>query len=156
MFFLRHISIACVVAAVCVFAVTLTDAATTAARTTSFTFSTPIGLPGVVLPPGAYIFEIANPGSAGDVVRVFDRKRSTIYLGALTRRTTRQPSDGLDAAIVLGEARPSVPRRVQAWYTAGHTSGHEFLYLKPHHAGYPRQSAWSESILIAGAVSQAA
>ena len=82
----------------------------------------------MVLPPGAYIFEIANPGSAGDVVRVFDRKRSTIYLGALTRRTTRQPSDGLDAAIVLGEARPSVPRRVQAWYAAGHTSGHEFLY----------------------------
>ena len=83
---------------------------------------------GVVLPPGSYIFEIANPGSAADVVRVFDRTRSKLFLGALTRRTSRPLSKGLDAAIVFSEANPSVPRRINAWYAAGDTSGYEFLY----------------------------
>ncbi len=128
MSFSRPLFIASFVTAACVLAATMTGAATTANRTTYFTFNSPVGLPGVVLPPGSYIFEIANPGSAADVVRVFDRTRSKVYLGALTRRTSRQPSKGLDAAIVFSEANPSVPRRINAWYAAGDTSGHEFLY----------------------------
>ena len=45
-------------------------------RTTYFTFANAVRLPGVTLPAGTYIFEIANPHSDGTVVRVLSTNRS--------------------------------------------------------------------------------
>ena len=38
-----------------------------------FTFSGPVQLPGVILAAGTYEFEIANPLTSGDIVRVRSR-----------------------------------------------------------------------------------
>ena len=116
-----------VVAAVCVLAATLTGGATPFNRTTYFTFNAPVRLHGVLLLPGEYVFEIANPGTGADVTRVMDRKRSRVYANALSRVVTRPPNGRLDAAIIFGETVTSGPRPVNGWFPAGETSGREFL-----------------------------
>ena len=53
-------------------------------KTTYLTFSHPLSLPGVTLGSGTYIFEIANPSSGADIVRVMSRDRSIAYFMAFT------------------------------------------------------------------------
>ena len=77
-----------VVAAVCVLAATLTGGATPFNRMTYFTFNAPVRVQGVLLPPGVYVFEIANPDSGSNVTTVMDRKRSKVYANALSRVVT--------------------------------------------------------------------
>ena len=126
--FRRTISAACVLTAAGILAATLTVTASPFNRATYFSFRTPVTVPGNVLPPGDYVFEIANPNGGGDVVLVRNKARSTLHLLALTRAITRPHSDKLEAAIVLGEASRSEPRRIRAWYAEGDTTGREFLY----------------------------
>jgi len=116
-----------VVAAVCVLAATLTGGATPFNRMTYFTFNAPVRVHGVLLPPGVYVFEIANPDSGSNVTTIMDRKRSKVYANALSRVVTRPQAGRLDAAIIFGETVTSAPRPVNGWYPAGETSGREFL-----------------------------
>jgi hypothetical protein len=116
-----------VLAVAFVLVATLSGTALTARRTTHFTLNAAVRLDGAVLPPGTYVFEIANPDGGSNVTRVLDRKRSKVYVTAITRAVTRRPSAHLDATLVFGEASPSAPRRVNAWYPAGETTGREFL-----------------------------
>lgn len=122
-----RIAVRVVAAAVCVLAATLTGGATTFNRMTYFTFNAPVRVHGVLLPPGVYVFEIANPDSGSNITRVMDRTRSKVYANALTRVVTRPAARRLDAAIIFGETVTSAPRPVNGWYPAGETSGREFL-----------------------------
>src|SRR5688500_13962571 len=97
-------------------------------RTTIFTFSGSVQLPGVVLPAGTYIFEVANHQTEGDLVRVLSRDRSTVYLMAFTRFTYRPLSNDLKPTITLGESSGRTPPPVSAWYPDNDTRGREFLY----------------------------
>jgi len=124
----RTIAAACFLTAVGILASTLTTAASPFNRATYFTFRTSVTLPGTVLPAGEYVFEIANPNGSADVVLVRNKARSALHFMALTRAVTRDTSHGLDAAIVLGEANRSEPRRINAWYAAGETTGRQFMY----------------------------
>jgi len=117
----------CAVIVLCTLAGAWTDAAMTPARSTYFTFNAPVVLPGIVLAPGTYIFEISNPNTSADAVQVLDRNRSKLYLNALTAPADRHTRD-LKAEIVLGESGRSVPHRVEAWFAEGHTTGRRFLY----------------------------
>src|SRR5437764_15010509 len=49
------------------------------ALTTYLTFNRPVSVPGVALAPGTYRFEIVNPNSSSDVVRVSNRDRTRVY-----------------------------------------------------------------------------
>jgi hypothetical protein len=81
-----------------------------AKRTTYFTFSKSVELPGVTLPAGTYIFEAINPGS--EVVTVLSRDRSKVHFLRITNRIER-PRD---------RALKPTARRVSANTLAG-TSG---------------------------------
>ena len=126
--FRRTIATACFLAAAGILAASLTVTASPFNKATYFTFRTPVTLPGTVLAPGEYVFEIANPNGGADVVVVRNKGRSTLHLMALTRAVTREPSHKLEAAIVLGEASRSEPRRITSWYAAGETTGRQFMY----------------------------
>jgi hypothetical protein len=127
MFCRKHVFVACAAIALCALAAVWSDAATSAGRATYFTFNAPVVLPGIVLAPGTYIFEISNPNTSGDAVRILDRNRSKLYLNALTAAAERHTRD-LKAEIVLGESGRSVPQRIEAWFAEGHTTGRRFLY----------------------------
>ncbi|PWT81164.1 MAG: hypothetical protein C5B57_11055 [Blastocatellia bacterium] len=99
-----------------------------AGRTTYMTFSETVALPGVNLAAGTYIFEIANPNSGSNVVRVSSRDHSKVYLQAFTNSIQRPEGLAPDRVITIGEASRGAAPPIRAWFPAGDSSGHEFLY----------------------------
>jgi hypothetical protein len=92
------------------------------------TFSAPVALPGVVLAPGKYAFEIADAMGTSSVVRVSTAgTREPRFLG-LTWPVNR-PLDTTNAAHVsLGEARRGEAVPILAWYPMYDSLGRQFIY----------------------------
>ena len=111
-----------------VLAASTTGAITDHRRTTYFTFSGTVQMPGVALPAGTYIFEVANPDGGGDIVRVLSRDRKKAYLMQFTYFVERPSRGKLDATITLGETSAGVPPKVTAWYPQSETRGRQFIY----------------------------
>ena len=99
-------------------------------RMTYITFSRPVALPGVELPAGTYIFELALPGDNLNVVRVSSRDRRQIYLTAFTYRIERPAGMTRDQVVTFGEASASQPPPIAAWYPMSMDSGREFIYRR--------------------------
>jgi hypothetical protein len=97
-------------------------------RTTYLTFSQPVGLPGVTLPAGTYLFEVADPLVSADIIRVSNRKRTMVYFTAWTDRVERRAGTRGETGIIFAPAEPGFVRRISAWYPRGESSGHEFIY----------------------------
>jgi hypothetical protein len=81
-------------------------------------------LPGVVLPPGTYVFEAI--GGHPDIVRVSDRSsRRVLYAGYTD--LIRRP-DNNNRPLVFGEAPTGEPVPIRVWFPAGTQTGHEFRH----------------------------
>ena len=118
----------CAAAALAIAFVTAGHATTLANHPNIITLSQPVALPGQMLPPGVYVFEIANPDTTGDVVRVIKRgTRQPLYSG-FTRRVERPRAMSADTALTFGEAAVGSPASVRAWFPLGLHDGHEFIY----------------------------
>src|SRR5262245_1759774 len=88
-----------------------------ARHTTYFTFSRAVEMPrGVALPAGGYIFEVVNPDTGSDVVRVLSRDRKKTFVMGFTHFVDRPSGGKLDATIKLGETAAGAPPKVKAWY----------------------------------------
>jgi hypothetical protein len=96
-------------------------------RTTYFTFSAPVRLPGVVLAPGTYVFDRMSAVEP-TLIRVMNRKTSKLHLIAFTRLVHRPADRNLDPTIALGEAMKGAPRPITVWFPRGETLGHQFIY----------------------------
>jgi hypothetical protein len=103
-------------------------AMTNPSRTTYFTFRNTVLLPGVALPAGTYIFEIANPNSDANVVRVLSLDRSKLYAMRLTQMVYRPQTSNMKATILLGEAPAGSPRAVTSWFPDRESTGRAFIY----------------------------
>lgn len=99
-----------------------------ASRTTYFTFSKAVQLPGIALPAGTYVFEVVNPWTEANVVRVASRDRSKTYLMQLTLPVERPRSRDLQSRIVLGEVPAGQPPPIKAWFPDGARIGRAFIY----------------------------
>ena len=86
-------------------------------------------MPGVALPAGTYIFEVANPDGGSDVVRVLSRDRKQVQLMKFTRPIYREARGDLKA-IDRRSAKllPAPLQPVKAWYPQIETRGREFIY----------------------------
>jgi len=95
--------------------------------TNRLTFSRTVALPGVVLPAGTYTFESAPAGTRPDLVRVVDANEKIMFLGftRLGRRPFNMPENRV---ITLGEVPAGQPAPIKAWYPAGTSESHEFLW----------------------------
>jgi len=88
-------------------------------------FSTPVGLPGVSLPGGVYMFRFLEGRSA---IQVLDAEGSVSY-GLFVPTTIRRTGAVRDAAVWLMPAPgDGGPRRVQALFEPGQSTGSEFIY----------------------------
>jgi hypothetical protein len=97
-------------------------------KTTYFTFSKAVQLPGVTLPAGTYVFEVVNPNTSSDVVRVQSRDRSKLYLLRITLKVERPRTRDMKPAIVLGEQPAGNPPAVKSWFPQDETIGRQFIY----------------------------
>ena len=97
-------------------------------RATYVTFSRPVRLPGVALGTGTYIFELADPIGAWNLVRVLSHDRRTVYLTAFTRVVNRPDQMGREQAISFAEAQPNAVRPIATWWPIGESTGRQFIY----------------------------
>ena len=128
MFARRIVHTLCGVVLLGVLATSVTGAIADSRRTTYFTFSRTVQMPGVALEAGTYIFEVANHEGTGDIVRVLSRDRKKVLLMKFTRFVYRPSTGNLKATIALGEAPAGNPPPVKAWYPESETRGREFIY----------------------------
>jgi len=92
------------------------------------TFSGAVALPGVVLPAGAYTFEVANPDSSLRVVRVTRRDTGRVLFSGHTQMIPRPVNLPADQLIGLGEAPRGDAVPITVWYPSGRSQGHRFIY----------------------------
>jgi hypothetical protein len=96
-------------------------------RINYLTFNGTVALPGVLLPAGTYVFEVVEPGAAGDVVSVSSRE-GRHYFMAFTRFVSRPPRLRRSQTIGFGEAPAGTPPPIAVWYPLDSSRGHEFIY----------------------------
>ena len=92
------------------------------------TFSAPVALPGVSLGSGTYTFEIANPSSGADIVRVLSRDGSRAYFLGFTRAVKRPRSLPREQAVSLGESAKGTPPPITVWWPENESTGRQFVY----------------------------
>jgi hypothetical protein len=97
-------------------------------KTNYLTFSGSFQIPGKVLGPGTYIFELPDPQGAWSLVRVSSRDRKTIYLTAFTMVVDRPSNVPQDQLVTFGEASRSTPPPLKVWYPMHESTGRAFIY----------------------------
>lgn len=98
-------------------------------KRTYFTFNQPVQLPGVQLPPGEYIFRLADPDTSRKVVQVLSADRKEVY--AMLHTVPRQRGEAPDKPeISFMETAAGNPPAIQTWWYRGERTGREFMYSK--------------------------
>jgi hypothetical protein len=96
---------------------------------TSFTFSSPIEIPGQVLQAGTYVFKLADSESDRDIVQVFNKDETHLYGTFLAIPDERLRAAG-KPIITFNETPSGSAETVRAWFYPGDIYGHEFVYPK--------------------------
>jgi hypothetical protein len=100
---------------------------------TYFTFSAPVGLPGVTLPAGTYRFSHPDCAQADHILQVSSEDGSQVYGTFLTVPDERLRAS--DKPFVIFKERPAgVPEAIKAWFYPDDRIGEELIYPK-HTAG---------------------
>ena len=92
------------------------------------TFSQPTEIPGQILPPGTYLFKLADPNNL-DLVRIFNSDGTRLYATLQTVTAERAEPTG-KAVVVLADQPEGRPETLVKWFYPGNTSGHELVYSK--------------------------
>src|SRR6202011_6217516 len=101
-------------------------------KRTEFQFSAPVEIPGKVLTPGKYVFELADSQSDRNIVQVFSEDSNgneslVATLLAIPDYIIETP----DKPIVHFEERHSgTPEAIHSWFYPGANTGWEFVYPK--------------------------
>src|SRR6187551_1019827 len=110
--------------------------AQTGRRQTKVRFNAPVEIPNpsvkggvMTLPPGEYIFAMADTGSSHHVVRVTDVTGKRVHSQVLTIPDYRLSATS-KTVMYLGERPAGSPAAIKSWFYPGDTSGERFIYPK--------------------------
>jgi len=97
-----------------------------------FQFSAPVEIPGQVLAPGKYVFELANDSSNLNLVQIFSEdSNGKESLVATLETIPDYVSNTPDKPLIHFEERPSgSPEAIHSWFYPGENTGWEFVYPK--------------------------
>lgn len=96
---------------------------------TIFTFSGPVEIPGRVLPPGTYVFKLADSQADRNIVEVYNKRENHLYGIFLAIPDYRLKA--ADKPIITFEERAAgAPEAIKAWFCPGENYGHDFVYPK--------------------------
>lgn len=95
---------------------------------TQITFSQPVQVPGHTLPPGTYLFKLADVDSQ-NVVQIFNANGTVLYASVMTIPTVRPKATG-NTEVTLAEQPEGEPYALLTWFYPGRLTGKEFLYPK--------------------------
>src|SRR5579864_823221 len=99
-------------------------------KRTEFQFSAPVEIPGRVLMPGKYVFELADNPAERNIVQVFSEDSTgneslvatMLVVPAYTWNTPDKP------AVHFEERHSGAPEAIQSWFYPGENTGWEFVY----------------------------
>src|SRR5215468_3724226 len=87
-------------------------------KKTTITFNQPIEIPGMVLTPGTYVFELLDSPSDRNVVQIFNADKSHLYENVLAIPAYRlEPSD--KTGVTLEETAEGTPEAIKTWFYPG-------------------------------------
>jgi hypothetical protein len=95
---------------------------------TYLTFSAPVELPGIVLLPGKYEFQLVSPFQMGDVVEVLDSHGNALALLDAIPDLRAHVTD--KTSVILESRGPHNPEAIKAWFYPDRATGLEFIYPK--------------------------
>lgn len=93
----------------------------------TLSFNRAVALPGVMLAPGRYTFEIVDAGQL-DIVRVRNAGSKVPEFTGFTHRVPRPDRLKGLSAVTLGEAPRNAAQPIQVWYPADGSDGRQFIY----------------------------
>ncbi len=102
-------------------------------KMTRFTFDRPIALPGVTLPPGTYVFKLADPTIERKVVQVLDGRGMHSYALLQAVPAFRSDKEG-EPSVSLMDTVPGMPAAIHSWWPVGESQGFEFIYSEEQYA----------------------
>ena len=94
---------------------------------TTFTFKEPVEIPGRVLGPGTYVFQVANLVGNRNVIEVFNQDQTQLLATEFTVPAIRREPAG-KTILTFEERAKNAPEAIWKWYYPGMSYGHEFLY----------------------------
>jgi hypothetical protein len=98
-------------------------------KKTVMTFNQAVELPGIVLPPGTYVFKLLDSLSNRNIVQVFNEEENHIYATILAISNYRITTPE-ETIVQFAERPPRTPQAVKAWFYPGDNFGQEFVYPK--------------------------
>jgi|SRR5215467_12262843 len=93
---------------------------------TSVTFNAPVQIPSQVLPPGRYIFKLADQ-SDPHIVQIFTEDRRELVATIRAIPAYRMNLTG-DTLMTFKERTSGSPEAVSRWFYPGHLAGLAFVY----------------------------
>jgi hypothetical protein len=101
-------------------------------KKTEFQLSAPVEIPGKVLTPGKYVFELASSDSARNVVKVFSEDSSgKESLVATVLAVPDYVANTPDKPMInFEESKSGAPEAIHSWFYPGDNTGWEFIYPK--------------------------
>jgi hypothetical protein len=96
-------------------------------RRVFFTFNSPVELPGVALPPGRYMFRIADPDRAGRVVQVLSADGKKVFGTFFAVPAARNDVPSMPEVRFM-ETAAGAPPAVKTWWFPGEGTGRELIY----------------------------
>jgi hypothetical protein len=97
-------------------------------QATKVTFNQPVQVPRRTLPAGTYWFERAGTNDF-ELIRVYNSDHEFITTLFTASRQRRQATE--HTAFVFANQGAGKAPAIVAWFYAGSTTGHEFLYARP-------------------------
>jgi hypothetical protein len=98
-------------------------------KKTVLAVSEAVQVPGMVLQPGTYVFELPNNPLDRNIVRVFDEDQSHLLTTFMAIPDYRlKPTN--HTVIQLEERESNAPQAIHTWFYAGESDGLEFIYPK--------------------------
>jgi hypothetical protein len=99
-------------------------------KRTEFQFSAPVAIPGMVLLPGKYVFQLLDLDTERNVVQVFseDSKGHDALLETLIASPEYAPNIPSKATVTFEEGPTGTPEAIHSWFYPGDSIGWDFNY----------------------------
>jgi hypothetical protein len=93
----------------------------------TFTFSGPVTLPGITLPPGTYLFRVPTPDR--NIVQVLNADGTKSY-GIFFAISAYRPVRPETPEVRFMETSAAMPHAIRTWWYPADSTGFEFIYPK--------------------------
>lgn len=94
---------------------------------TTVRLNQPVEIPGRVLRPGSYVFELSNSQADRNVVLIYNHDQTRLLASEMTIPAYRLDPMG-KTLITFEERRADAPQAVHDWFYPGMQYGHQFVY----------------------------